>query len=141
MCLDCLGINKSRLQMFRVFGYLPAHSHHLRQETAVTMVTDRCLSRVDAASSRVVFEKKKKYDRRSRRPRRGPPLFGRIAGFRRGECEQQPGTGSCSLKRCSPPSHQEERLARLHLCTPAGTDVSPTHRVEGDLLSNTRVHF
>lgn len=45
--------------MFRVFGYLPAHSHHLRQETAVTVVTDRCLSRVDAASSRVVFEKKK----------------------------------------------------------------------------------
>lgn len=58
MCLDCLGVNKSRPQMFRVYVYLPAHSHHLRQETAVAMVTDRCLSRVDAASSRVVFGKK-----------------------------------------------------------------------------------
>lgn len=67
MCLDCLGINESRLQMFRVYVYLPARSRHLRQGAAVAMVTDRCLSPVDAASLRVVFEKKKKkkYDRGS----------------------------------------------------------------------------
>lgn len=105
------------------------------------MVTDRCRSRVDAASSRVVFEKK--YDRGSGRPRRG--RIGRIAVFRRGKCEQQPAAVPRKVAGAAQPTtpltHEEERLACLHLCKPAGTDVSPTHHVEGDLLSNTRGPF
>lgn len=130
MCLDCLGINKSRLQMFRVYVYLPPHSHHLWQETAVAMVTDRRLSRVDAASSRLA----------------GVGLVG-LQVLEEGSVSSSPALAAVPRKVAgaalptAPLSHEEERLACLHLCTPAGTDASPTHHVEGVLLSNTRVHF